>query len=57
MLYTMPAAYICAIELSKQRQAEAAVQPQIEAVDEAMLARFLLDRATTEARTGREDGR
>jgi hypothetical protein len=53
----MPAAYICAIELSKQRQAEAAVQPQIEAVDEAMLARFLLDRATTEARTGREDGR
>jgi hypothetical protein len=57
VLYIMPAAFISAIELRKQRRAEAAVQPQIEAMDEAMLARFLLDRASAEARTGFQDGR
>jgi hypothetical protein len=53
----MPAAYICAIELRRQRQAEAVAQPRIETADELMLARFLFARATSEARTGLEDGR
>ncbi len=45
MLYTIPAAYICAIELEKRRQAEAEMRPHIEIVDPRIFAHLWLGRA------------